>query len=336
MDKETVRSLNYSMDSLNNEMRGKSSSYYNSELVAVYFSEKDSVKLNLVKASELVNEEESTSLENLRENVFATLLKNLKSSNTFQVRTGIIPIEDSLDMSEIIIEEEKEKIDSAFASPKNYRYNLSDFGFDEKKGLGFVTLLDDYEYSIEDISTFNGELVYVIAFQPDRGLFAGNGKMTGTMYISANSFAVLMADYRFAEGEHGTKVNLKFIAGVAFEEKGKSGKIIFQKNKNGKYIPKYIRKQNKNYVFFERNFVFKENDNRADRMKIKFEMTIELDQGETQEWLVVDSKAITQTEFDAAEWKVAVPVEKTTKYNPEIWKDYNILAPTEAIREYEY
>ncbi|HET8838842.1 MAG TPA: carboxypeptidase-like regulatory domain-containing protein [Flavobacteriaceae bacterium] len=334
LDKKAIREINHSMDSLNRAMQNKTTSYYNSELVDVYFGESDSTKTRIVKAVTLVNEEESTSMENLQENVFGTLLRNLKSSNTFKVRTGIIPIEDSLDMNEILIEEEE--IDSAFASPSQYRQHLSDFGFDEKKGMGFVTQLDDYEYTIEDISTFNGELVYVISFQPDAGLFAGNGKMSGTMYVSADSFAVLMADYRFAEGEHGFNLNLKFIAGVAFKEKGKSGKIIFQKNKNGKYIPKYLRKQRKAYVFFERNFVFKENDERDDRMKIKFEMTIEMDQNATQEWLVVANEKITKAEFDAAEIRIGVQIQEISKYNPEIWKEYNILAPTEAIREYEY
>jgi hypothetical protein len=289
----------------------------------------------MVKATRLVNEEENTSMENLQENVFAALLQNLKTSNTFKVRTGIIGIADSMNMDEIIVEEED--VDSASVWPGSYRRHLSDFGFDEKKGMGFVTSLNDYEYTIDDVSTFNGEVVYKISFRPDEGLFAGNGKMAGTMYVSADSFAILMADYQFAEGEHGFNLNLKFIAGVAFKEKGKSGKIIFQKNERGKYIPKYIKKQRKAYAYLERFFVFKENDeNKNDRMKVKFELTVEMDQDEVQEWLVVSNKSITEAEFAAFEENEGIPVEETTTYNPEIWKDYNILAPTEAIREYEY
>lgn len=335
LDKKETEELNRIMDSLNEANKGKTSSYYESELVEIYFGKKDTAKARMIKATRLVNEEESTSMDNLKDTVLETLLKKMKSSNTFKVRTGIIGIADSIEANEMIVEEDE--IDSTQASIRSYRYNLSNFGFHQKKGMGFVTDLKKYNYTIDDISLYNGEVVYKISFKPDTGLFSGNGKMSGNMYVSAETFAVLMADYQFAEGKHGTNLNLKFLFGVAFKEKGKSGKIIFQKNDYGKYIPKYIKKENAFYIFMKRPFVFKENDdNKKDRMKIKFRVTIEMEQEETQEWLVVSNKPINETAFAAFEENEGVEVQKVKKYDPEIWKDYNILAPTEAIREYEY
>lgn len=334
VDKNVLGELNHSIDSLAKASKGEKSTYYDAYLSDVYIGKKDSVKVKLIKATKLINEAKSLSSENLRKKMLNALLEKLKSANTFSVRTGIIPIIDSLKISV----EDKDEVDSLKTKWIGNRFEnlLKVKNPPEIMNFDFITETDDYVYTIEDISSFNDELVYIISFVRDTGLFSGNGKYTGTLYVSADSFAVLKADYRLAEGEHGTKVNLKFLLGVKFVEKQDAGILIFEKSKTGKYVPKYIENSGGGYGYVSRNFVLKENDVRKDRLKLKFDITMEITSLSTQKWLFVNIENISASEFSDFKENEGIPVEELVEYNPEIWKEYSILAPTEAIREYEY
>lgn len=351
-DKKTLRKFNTTIDSLAETVKGVPTNFYRAYLAKVVTG--DSVKVNLKKATQLINEKKTKSLDALTKNVMDGIIKNLKTGNTFKVRTGIIPIADSLDVSESFKEEDENDIDSLKTkyisnsienilpqkSLETKGSSTISIGSGGGSGAGltfdFITEMDDYEYTIEDISTFNGELIYLISFVPDRGLFSGSGKYTGTLYVSANSFAVLKANYQLAEGEHGAKFKMKFLLGVAFEEKKKSGSIIYEKNDRDKYVPKYIQVAGLRYGYFERFFVLKENAKRRDRMKLKFKVTLEFNNGYNNEWLFLEAKPIPTAKYISFEENEGIPIEQISKYNPEIWQDYNILAPTEAIREYTY
>jgi hypothetical protein len=124
---------------------------------------------------------------------------------------------------------------------------------------------------------------------------------------------------------------------VKFIENEKSGVVIFKQNTNGKYIPKYVQSSGRMYAYADRSFVLKENvkDNK-DGIKLKFKFTMEFDNSYNNEYLIVDSKPLSQSEFSSFQLNEGVLIEKTTTYNPEIWKEYNIIAPTEAIRDYKF
>lgn len=333
IEKEVLRELNHTIDSLANTSEGEQSTYYDAFLSDVYIGKKDSVKVKLTKATKLINEEESRSSEKLQEKVFKSLLEKLKSANTFSVRTGIIPIEDSLKLEV----EEEDDIDSLKTKWIGNRFERLLEVKDPKDimDFGFINETNDYVYKIEDISTFNGELIYILSFVRDTGLFSGNGRYAGTLYISADSFAVVKLEYGFADDEHGTKVNLKFLLGVKFVEKQDSGIMIFERTETGRYVPKYIETHGGGYGYVSRNFVLKENDERQDRIKLKFDITMGVTNLNVEKWLFVSAETISEDDFANFQEDEGIAIEKVSEYNPEIWKDYNILSPSEAIREYE-
>ncbi|WP_121665298.1 carboxypeptidase-like regulatory domain-containing protein [Mesonia aquimarina] len=353
--KETLREFNDNMEQLAAKAKGTTTSFFNADLVEVAVRDEDSLKLSVKKATELINEKKDNSMSVLLGDVIEQIGKKIKSSNTFKVRTGIIPIGDSVDLSSSFMNEKKDSIDSVSTQSLRYKYSnlLKDDPFHRPEGgfeiaiggtgsgsgviFNHITEVDDYEYKIEDISTFNGEFIYVISFKPDSGFFGGGGKYIGKIYVSTETFAVVKTDYELDEGEHGKKFNMKFLLGIKFVENEKSGTVIFQRDEKDKYVPKYMRTSGKMYAFADRSFVFKENDeNKDDRIKLKFKFTMEFDNAYTNEYLFVDPTSISSEEFDAFQENLGVPVEKTAKYNPETWKDYNIIAPTEDIEEYEY
>ncbi|CAM4188030.1 carboxypeptidase-like regulatory domain-containing protein [Gillisia limnaea] len=346
----TLQDFNKSMDSIAKASKGVTTSFYNSYLAEAAINEKDSLKVKLQKATELVNEELSNSMEKLLGNVVRQIGEKLKSSNTFKFRSGIIPLGDSLDLSKSF-EKPKDSLTSKYVGSK-LKGILKDSIFDASKGLtiaiggggsdsgmvfSYVTQTDDYNYHIEDITTFNGEMVYLISFTPDSGFFGGGGKFFGKMYVSANSFAVLKTEYQLAEGKHGSKFNWKLVLGVKFVENEKAGTVIFQQDTNGKYYPKYIQSSGKMYAYANRSFVLKENvKNNKDGIKLKFKFIMEFDNSYNNEYLIVDSRPLSQSGFSTFQHNKGVIIEKTTTYNPEIWKEYNIIAPTEAIRDYKF
>ncbi|MDR6301646.1 carboxypeptidase-like regulatory domain-containing protein [Mesonia maritima] len=353
--KKTLREFNENMEKFAAKAKGTTTSFFDADLTEVAINEKDSLKIAVKKATTLVNEKKNNSMSSLLGDVVEQIGKKIKSSNTFKVRTGIIPIGDSVDLSSSFMNAEKDSIDSLSTNSLRYKYDnllANDIFHNADEGVqlaiggtgngggpifNYITEIDDYEYTIDNVSTYNGEFIYVISFKPDSGFFGGGGKYIGKIYVSTETFAVVKADYQLDEGEHGKKFNWKLLLGIKFVEREKGGTVIFQKNENEKYSPKYIRTTGKMYAYADRSFVFKENDdNKDDRIKLKFKFTMEFDNAYTNEYLVIDSKTITTSEFASFKENLGIPVEKTSTYNPETWKDYNIIAPTEDIEEYEY
>lgn len=355
IDKQTIKKFNKTVDSIAKAARGLTTTSYNAFLAEAVTLEEDTMKMRVNKATTLVNKEKNINVGSFAFKIIEKLGKNLKTQNTFKVRTGLIPLADSMDVSEGFKSmNDSSKVDSLLTSSVYFRLRniLEGATFNNEGGSisisiggtsggrianGFIFELDDYNYKIEDLSTFGGELAYVISFKPDKSLFGNQGKYKGTLYVSADSYAVVKMEYHFAEGERGPKLNLKFLLGVKYAIQKHSGTVIYQRLKNGKYVPKYVRVGGQRYGFFSRKFVFKENDEkRKNRIKLKFDFTIELTNNFQDEWLFINTEKISKAEFSKFKMNRGVMDKHIEEYNPKIWEDYNILAPTEAIREYRY
>lgn len=55
-----------------------------------------------------------------------------------------------------------------------------------------------------------------------------------------------------------------------------------------------------------------------------------------QELLIVDSRTISEAEYTAAPKSKKATVEVIQKYDPALWENYNIIAPNEAIKGFEF
>lgn len=333
IDKKTIEAFNKSVDSLNQASMNRVSNSYSTNLTELYFGKEDSTKAILKKATVLINKEKNTSSDFLQDHVFGLIIDKIKSANTFRARSGIIPIDDSLNLFKNIRKGDEMDTLNTNKQRNGLKRAFRKNGFKEGTDLDFVTETNRYKYKIEGVSKLGDEQVYHISFSPD----GRRAKFEGNLYVSAETFAVLKATYQLAEGEHGEKVNLKFLLGIKYVESGKSGMVIYQKNGLGKYAPKYIRTTSNSYMYFNRSFTFTENNkNRDERIKLKFELKIETDNVSDNEYLIVDSTLIAENEYAAVIENEGVLRESTSAYDAEIWKDYDIIEPTQAIKEYEY
>lgn len=191
---------------------------------------------------------------------------------------------------------------------------------------------DDYQFEITDVTSFNGEIVYIINFEPDRN----RAKYKGKLYMTAESYSIVRFERQLIEGKSDSKLNLKFLFGVKFDSYKKDLELMFFRNANGKYYPKYINMTEGQYFYVDRKFVFKENeDNRRDRLKFKLNILAEVDNYTTNEFFVVSQQAIDENKFDQIEETDGIIIDEYKRYSPSIWKDYNVIEATEKLKNYK-
>jgi len=330
MTKAKRKRFNQKVDAYFTKIKGKTSTSFTDALFdAFYF--KDSTGINHIKTTYLINEEEDNSMENIQEEVFKELIDALDKETSFKVRSGIIPVEDSLSTKEFITEDNPEKKDTI----KNdfYRYSYANI-IQKSQNLANLDFIEDskkYEFSLDNTSFFNGEIVYVINFKPKRG----SSKYEGTAYINAEDYGLLKLDYNLVEGEKEMGVNLKFLLGVKFRVDGSKFQYLFKRTEDGKYYPYVYKSSAKNYVYFDRSFVFKENnEDRDERIKFKLSLLVESNSISEEEYLVLRASEIdpdTDYGFDENGY---IFREYLDQYDPNIWQDYDVIQATQEIKDY--
>lgn len=328
-DKNAIKAFNMEIEDFSRHIRNKTTSMYFDNYSEVN-SNDGKLKVNEQKTTQLINREENTSLESLQEKAFKLLGDKIKTESTFKVKSGILPLDDEFKFEKAEnLFSEKDTTDTKVKD--NIKGLFSSADLSKNNEFEFLSDLDNYTYTLEDVSGYQDEMVYVLAFKPKKR----KANYKGMLYISADTYAVLKMNYELAEKKVAEKANFKFLLGIKYAQDVNSGIIIYQKT-GDKYFPKYVQNYTNNYIYFGRSFSFKENAPRRDRMDIKLDFTIETNVGTRQELLVVDSRTITAEEYNAAPENQKAKVEVIQKYDPVLWESYNIIAPNEAIRGFEF
>lgn len=329
MPRSKRKAFNKKVEDYFNKIKNNVSTNYRDILYNSYYL-KDSTGIDHIKNTLLINQDKDNSMENIQKNVFKELMQVLDTESTFKVRTGIIPVDDSLSTKEFIEKDEPEKKDTL----KNEYTKKPITIITKAQNLGGLEIFEDskkYDFRLDDMSFYNGDIVYLISFEPGRN----SAKYRGKAYINAEDFGLLKLEYQLVEGKKEAGVNLKFLLGVKYRIDNSKYEYIFKRNEDKTYIPLLYKSSEKQYVYFDRGFVFKENeDNRKERIKFKISLHVESNSLKETEYLVVNREDISSNtiNFDPEAY---IFEEKIEKYDPEIWKDYNIIEATEEIKKYE-
>lgn len=308
---------------------------YSEDYFSIY-KNNDSIKIDLIKLTALENPETSLDGEKIAGKIFKLIAKNLDSKNTFKVKSGIIPVDDSLKVGEsfkIKEENEADTVKTAHWRESNLLGINHEKNILEAQKLDFLTNYPNYKFQLDEITGFNNEMVYILSFTPNKR----KAKYTGKLYISADTFAVLKAEYQLAPGKRTNSFNMKFLLGVKIIQDKDAGTLVFRKNKNNSYDPVFFRREMHQYIYLNRSVSFKENtQDKKNRIKFKFDFKIETNNHLVSESLFVDNSQITEKQFDNFTEKTSTTVEEIRKYDASIWENYNIIAPDEAIKAFEY
>jgi|694.fasta_scaffold02171_5 hypothetical protein len=282
----------------------------------------DSTKVSYLKHLNLTNPEKDNSSDGTQAKIMKRVFQNLESNNTFNIRSGIIPVAKKVKLSD-------------FISKKNDTIK-NDLNFENKGLLGknrlaskeFIKEQKKYLYNKEGVAVINGVVCYHISFKSlkNKGDFAGN------LYINAEDFAIVRYDYKLIEGKLLNSVNLKFLLGIKMNINDRQEFGIFSKSTAGVYYPKYIKTTVSSYTYFDRSLSFSENnDDKKTRKELKIDLMQESNQTAINELLAIEAEAIASI----PKFPKYIIGDKQTKYDARYWKNFNIIEATEEVKNYE-
>jgi hypothetical protein len=256
------------------------------------------------------------------------MLKYLDTTLTYKLKTGLFKIEDSLSLKDDKTKEAQKNEYQIGNLRGGINTILEHSRFGENSMLTKILDSNLYEYSFEDTSYFNNELIYVISYKPKRS----RSKYTGRLFIIDDSYAIAKMDFEFAEGKRGEKLNLKLILGVKYVENMRKGTIIYQKKDENKYQPQYIKYEEGRYFYVSRPLKFIENS--PQKNKTSFDFTIEVNIMTKKEVLLTSSTKISTKQYNNLKQEKTVPYIKLNKYDPTIWGKDRALEPLEEMKQF--
>lgn len=329
--KSTIKSLNSQFENLRELSENSTSSAYEDVLLN-YSHLIDSAKINVIKATKLINEVKDKSTDKLSEHFIKMISKQLDSGSTYKLKTGLFKIEDSLKVGETFSMKKEDSL-SKTNSVKNIFENLFDsHAIHEDSQFTFLFNYSKNDYELLGITSFNDEPVYKISFTPKRK----SEKFQGVFYVNTSDFAVIKVDYKLGKNRFGDRINLKALVGFKFVENVVQGSVFYKKGESGYYSLQYIKNEKQQYVYFSRPFKFIKNrmPDDDDKTIFKFKFKMEVNIATKEELYFIKSDPNTESTFDLFSNKENYSVEKIKVYQPEIWENYNVITPVEAIKNY--
>tara|TARA_R110001583_G_scaffold175580_2_gene330169 strand:- start:1169 stop:2614 length:1446 start_codon:yes stop_codon:yes gene_type:complete len=324
--KKNLEFANISLDSLSKAIIHSKTKHFKDFKADLFVNDSSKTKLIVHKATELLDQKNNLSVEEVQNKAQHVILNYLDTTLTYKLKTGLFKIEDSLSLKD---EEKKEhqKNEYEIKDLKHQTENLLKRSQFYDNSL-LAKLLDPklYDYGFQDISYFNNDIIYVINYKPRRS----KSKYTGTLFIADGSYAITKVDFEFAEGKRGEKLNLKLILGVKYVENMRKGTIIFQKDSINKYHPHYINYEEGRYFYVSRPLKFIENS--PEKNKTSFNFTVEGTIITKQELLLTSSTKISNDLFNRQTEEKTVPYTKLSKYDAQIWDQDQTLEPLSEMK----
>lgn len=323
IDKEMIRNFEKSIP--------KQSTSYTDFLSTIYVDKTDQdeleVKVDPIKVVSL-KEEDIAELEKI-EKLFDSLFKSTGEKEYWKIKSGLLG--GKIDLPE---DEASDSLNKDTYPLKYYNQSvkkkLSFSAFENKKKWEFLYKTSDYNYNISGFTSLNNEDAYIIDFTPKKG-----GLYEGRLFISVFSFALIRADYQYAPNKIGKDFNL---LGVGFSETEFAGSIYFEKI-NDRYELKYFSTKYINEFSINRKFSLQKKqskflfDKNLNEIKARFNMVATNES--YVEYMVVESEDISKSTFTNFEEKEKVKVIYVDQFDENLWKDYNIIEPTEQMKAYK-
>jgi hypothetical protein len=200
----------------------------------------------------------------------------------------------------------------------------------ESENLEFINHSNKYEYTLEDVTEFNDELVYKISFMPKK-----KGLFEGTVYISTSSYAILQLDFAFAKGK---KTDTFKLFGYKHSTDFREAHIIFEKGNSG-YFVKYLYAKKKEFSSLDRDFAIMKKEKRFFIDKELNEMKIGLDLSfnteNSWEMLVLERDEITPEQYEKIKEPSIMKFKKEYVYTPEMWGNRTVIVPATELKKYK-
>ena len=304
--------------------------WYTDFLGNAYFSKneegKNLFKINPIKVVSM--QEEGFGNTKDIEKIFTDLAKETYEEQYWKIKTGIFSQKINLenDSTEDSLADGTQKL-------KYYKSNIRrEFkfqSFENENHWEFLHKTGKYDYTLVGGSRVNNENVYIIDFVPD-----GSGIYQGRLIIAFDNYALIRADFNYAEGKTGRDIN---ILGVGYSQNQFEGSIFFEKQ-NSKYHLKYLSKQDEVSYSVERKMSLLKKQERwlfdKELEEIKLGLNLVIKNQSSVEVLVLETDLITLKEYNNIEQQKLMKVIYVDQFNDELWEGFSIIQPTKQMKTY--
>ncbi len=291
---------------------------------------KDRTKLSPIKIISLRDNEDYSDIET----TFNPMFKDTKEKEYWKVASGILSTKlsvngDSADIDTTQkVEDYKNTMSSWFFEKQINRSN--DFlSMEDKDSWQFLYETSKYNYTLFGGTRLKGEDVYIIDFDAK-----SRGDYKGRLYISTSTYAILKAEYQYADGKSGTDISM---FGIEYKETIHNVTVFFENN-NGNYRLKYLFRQEGERVGFNRNVELLKKRERFlfDKTiaKYKVKLSYKAVNLNSIEILVINENNISVKQFADFKTKKRLKVKYVNEFDDKMWKGYSIIAPTDQMKDY--
>lgn len=290
-------------------------------------------KLEVIKATRLKDENNSASLDDIKEKAGNVFLQHLDTTKYYRIKSGWFGSHDTISLrKDFRRNSDKTKKSSLLSSSKsdiNGFVAQNNFLYSNK--LTFVNQPEIYDYTYEGVVySKEQEFVYVLSFKPRKS----KAKYTGKLYISETDYAVLRADYTLAEGETISGFNMKLLLGIKASENVSKGTLIYKQNPSGDgYYLQYGSLESGQYVYMNRPIKFIELTE-EERDVLAIDLKIETNIKTKKEYLNIQKSETSEAVLNAIK-EVEFKYLQLKRYDPKIWKDYGAIEPLEEMKQFE-
>ena len=292
-----------------------------------------SSKLEVIKATKLRDENNSTDLDQLQEKAGKLFLQHLDTTKYYRIKSGWFGSHDTISLrKDFHSKKDKSKKTSLLTSKKgDLNGFIANNNFLYGDRLTFVNKPDIYDYTYEGaLYSKENEFVYVLSFKPRKS----KAIYTGKLYISETDYAVLRADYTLGEGETAGGFNMKFLLGIKSSENVNKGTLIYKQNPSGEgYYLQYASYETGQYMYINRPIKFIELAE-EDRDVLAIDLKIETNIRTKKEYLNIQKTETSEAALEAMKEEEFKYI-KLKHYDPKLWKDDGAIEPLEEMKQFE-
>ncbi len=170
--------------------------------------------------------------------------------------------------------------------------------------------------------------VYILQFSPK-----GSKDFKGTMYVNTQDYAIVRLDFQ------NVKPISKFgLLGITYRNNVYKGKMLFGKDKDGSYSPKYLELEDGSFFGLDRPLkVIEKNKHVKGKRKqneLSLALDIQMNQLNKYELVVFEAESISENEYKNTSENTNVKATYLSQYDSTFWKDFTIMEPNEAIESF--
>ncbi|SFR46341.1 CarboxypepD_reg-like domain-containing protein [Robiginitalea myxolifaciens] len=285
--------------------------------------------IQVARVTELIDMSQDFSMDNIEERAKGIIMDHLDPDQTYKVKSGMFKIEDSISPAMEFEESEAEadSISMGYLKPKISRM-MKVASLQEGTFIRRFLDPDAYKYTFLEATYFDGYYVYAIRFQPDRR----KSKYTGVLYVESQSYGILKADWNYAKGKHGSKMNLRLLLGVKYSEDLSRGTVIYKRDQNLQLVPYFLEQEYGSYVYLHRDLKFIENSPK--KKKVRFDFLLEGRSREKAALLVKPATPGALSSMPESEPE-KIPLIRLDRYEPTVWQDSEIIEPLEEMKNFK-